>query len=52
MLLLQGDTRHLIPVSATPCIQPLCAGLRNSVTHGMGSVTDKFLNSFLILVVV
>jgi len=26
LLLLQADTRHLIPVT-TPCSQPLCAGL-------------------------
>ena len=28
-----------IPVT-TPCSQPLCAGFRSSVTHGIGSVTD------------
>jgi len=38
-LLLQADTRHLIPVN-TPCSQPLCAGLRSSVSHGTGTVTD------------
>jgi len=40
MLLLQADNQHLIPVSATPCSQLLCAGLRSSMTHGIGSVTD------------
>jgi len=39
MLLLQADTRQLIPVN-TPCSQPLCAGLRSSVTRGIGSVTN------------
>jgi len=39
LLLLQADTRHLIPVT-TPCSQPLRADLRSSVTHGIGSVTD------------
>jgi len=29
----------LIPVT-TLCSQPLCAGLRSSVTHGICSVTD------------
>jgi len=38
-LLLQANTRHLIPVN-TPCSQPLCAGLRSSVTHGIGTVND------------
>jgi len=38
-LLLQADTRHLIPVN-TPCSQPLCAGRHSSVTHGIGTVTD------------
>jgi len=38
-LLLQADTRRPIPVN-TPCSLPLCAGLRSSVTHGIGTVTD------------
>ena len=38
-LLLHADTRHPIPIN-TPCSQPLCPGLRSSVTHDIGSVTD------------
>ena len=32
------NTHHLIPVSATPCSQPLSALYR--MTHGIGSVTN------------
>ena len=42
-----------VPVT-TPCSQPLCAGFRSSVTHGIcipaeGSVTHTFLNTSVVI---